>query len=143
MPGDLVIPTANAPIAAAAPWSIPRLLKRLRPSAVLLNDFVDLVHQALGASKCGDNLSVVVDVIIGENSAFPVLKPFLRWPVTPDGEPSSLRRDSLEVLITVDEHSARFSIGRRHIPHLVNSVVPHLREGWGLSLLLLHQMQKS
>ena len=70
------------------------------------NEFVDLVHQVVSASKGCDELSVVVVIIIGENSALSVLQPFLGWTVAADSETPGLRRDALEVLVTVDERSA-------------------------------------
>src|ERR1700720_1404434 len=49
----------------------------VRPAAVLLDDLVDLLHQANGLSQGDDDLLVMGDVFIGERAALAVLKPLL------------------------------------------------------------------
>ena len=85
---------------------IRRLLERLGPSAVFFNEFVDLLHQFVRGSKSRDDLLVVVDIIIGEDAAFSVLKPFLCRTIAADGEIPGFRTHALEVLDTVDKHAA-------------------------------------
>ena len=118
-----------------------RLFERFGPAAVLLNEFVDLVHQVVSANKGRDDLFVVVDIINGKNSAFSVLKPFLCRAIAADGEVPDFRLDALEVLVTVDERSAWNSTAWRRIPHPVYRVVPRLREDRGLITLRFQQVE--
>ena len=59
---------------------------------MLLNDLVDLPHQADSLLECNDNLLVVSDVVLGESAALAILEPFLANLVAADAEvPHDLR----------------------------------------------------
>src|SRR5580700_5598823 len=60
--------------------------KRARPAAVLIDDFVDLTHEADCLGKGDDNLVVVGDVVLREPAALAVLEPFLADRVAADVE---------------------------------------------------------
>lgn len=44
---------------------------------MLVNDHVDLLHQADSLVEGDDDLLVVGDVVVGEGAALPILEPFL------------------------------------------------------------------
>ena len=61
-------------------------LERPRPAAVLLDDLVDLLHQADGLGERDDDLLVVGDVVLRERAALAVLEPLLADLVAADVE---------------------------------------------------------
>ena len=61
-------------------------LERPRPAAVLLDDLVDLPHQADGLGEGDDDLLVVGDVVLREHAALAVLEPLLADLVAADVE---------------------------------------------------------
>ena len=89
---------------------------------MLSDGFVDLGHQEPSFSKGGDDLSVVVDVVLGKRAAFPVLEPLLCRAVAADSERPAFQLDALKILFAVDPYAPRQTAGWGRITHLVHLV---------------------
>ena len=70
--------------------------ERPRPAAVLLDDLVDLLHQADGLGEGDDDLLVVGDVVLRERAALAVLEPLLADLVAADVEVPHVLAHALE-----------------------------------------------
>ena len=81
-------------------------MKRTRPAAVCLNDFIDFGHQADGFVQGDDHALVVGNVIAGERAALAVFQPFFADLITADVEVPYGFRYALETLGGVDPDSA-------------------------------------
>ena len=105
-----------------------QLLERFGPSAVLVNEFVDFVHQTPGIGEGCDDLLIVADIRIGENTALSVLKPSLRRAVAANGEIPDFRFDALEVLFAIDPSSPGQFAARRRVSYLVHAIAAAIGE---------------
>lgn len=76
------------------------------PAAVLLDDLIDLGHQADGLLESDDDLMIVGDVLVGEGAAFAVLQPLLADLIASDVKVPDRLEDTLEPcrLSLVDEN---------------------------------------
>ncbi len=83
-------------------------LERLRPAAVLLDDLVNLLHQADRLGEGDDNFLVMSDVVLRESAALAVLEPLLADLVAADVEIPHLLAHALEAggLRLVHPHGA-------------------------------------
>ena len=71
------------------------LFEGFRPSAMLIDDLVDLLHDADGLVE-GDNDFLITGEVVGrEGAALPVLEPFVADPVTANVEVLDLLRHTV------------------------------------------------
>ncbi len=87
--------------AKAARWSVGMGLLNLpvecfRPATVGFDDLVDLLHDADGLEESDDDFLVVVDVVLRERAALPVLQPLVADVVAADVEVPDLLGDAAE-----------------------------------------------
>ena len=66
------------------------------PTAVVVDNFVDLSHEADGFGEGHDDFVVVGDIVVGEGAAFAVFEPFLADLVAADVEVPDGFGDSAE-----------------------------------------------
>ncbi len=71
-------------------------MERIRPAAVGFDDLVDLPHDADGLEESDDDFLVVVDVVLRERAALPVLQPLVADVVAADVEVPDLLGDAAE-----------------------------------------------
>ena len=104
--------------------------KRPWPAAVLLDDLVDLLHQADGLVEGDDDLLVVGNVRLRERPAFAVLEPLLADLVAADAEVPHALANSLEAggLGLVDPDSV---LGPRDLFDLGIPTADELGDGLG------------
>ena len=80
------------------------------------------IHDFAGFGEGKDYALVVLEVALGENTAFAILEPLLRWTITADRLLPRLDRHIVEILRRVDVDAAIFPF------NLVNGVISGDRE---------------
>src|SRR5438046_2248928 len=75
-------------------WSTLWLGERTRPATMLLDDCIDLAHQANGLAEGGDDLLIVDDVVLGQRATLAVLEPLLADLIAADFEVPYVFRDT-------------------------------------------------
>ena len=96
----------------------------------LLRQRGELLHKGAGTGKREDDLLVVVDVLVRERAAFPVLQPFPRGLVAADEEVPRIFRHVVEVLRVVDVHTAIGIVA--NIANVASSNVASFQLGIGI-----------
>ena len=110
-PGRSSLAFAPVTIAALSPLPMPHPLPTRvwkasgQPPWASITSSISAMMR-VGLAKGGDDLSVVVDVVLGKRAALAVLEPLLSRAVAADGGRPDFRLDTLEILFAIESRHA-------------------------------------